>query len=130
MDQNPPRNRTERRIVALSVAMALCFGPIGIAVGRIPLFGAQSESPARWLGLTAWFALYGLVMGLALAFAWRVENPGQQRRRRARQAKEDYWIGDWNAVLEATPGAAEPPAPGDGVGVDPTAAPPSQPDVP
>ncbi|HVB06186.1 MAG TPA: hypothetical protein VNF07_08100 [Acidimicrobiales bacterium] len=107
MDRTPSPHRTERRIVALSVGMSVAFGPLGLLAGRIPLLGGTSESAGRWIAFTAWFALYGLVMGLALAFAWRVENPAlvARRRRRARE-REDYWIGDWSTLLEEPPEGA------------------------
>jgi hypothetical protein len=107
---------TERRIVILSVMMSVCFGPLGIVFGRV--LGGSGQSLSRWIELTAWFFAYGLVMGLVLAYAWRVENPGRARRAPRRRDYGEYWIGDWSQVLgdadaakDKGPTTARPPRP-------------------
>jgi hypothetical protein len=83
--------RIERLIVFWSVALAVSFGPFGIFLGR--LLGGAPQGLLRVLELVSWFALYGLVMGLALALAWRVEETGSIRR--PPPAPGDYWLAEW-----------------------------------
>lgn len=78
--------------------MAVVFGPIGIEICRLPLLGGVSVGPVRMLWFVAFFALFGLVMGVMVAALWRAENPLPVLRRKPRA--DDYWIGDWNALLD------------------------------
>jgi hypothetical protein len=101
--------------------MSVVFGPIGMVLTRLQVLGGERMSPTRFGVLTIWFALYGAVMGIVLAFAWRVECGRVGRRRRKRQV-DGYWIGDWSSVLErpsdvpATPGNTDRRSPLSGSG--------------